>query len=131
MEKWLHDFKRLTEHAYVTNKNVGVTYIAHSLGGRMLLYFLQKMSQEWKDKYVKRVIALSVPWGGSILAIQAMSVGHNPFLFRPTKKIMELHRTFSSLAWLVPTDEFWNSTEGIVTLDGQNYTIDDIASVFL
>lgn len=71
---WFTRVKYLTENAYKNNDDVGVTFIAHSMGGRMLLHFLQQMSQEWKDKYVKQVITLSVPWGGSIQAIQAISV---------------------------------------------------------
>lgn len=67
---WFIRLKELTEMAYNINENIGITFIAHSMGGRMILHFLQQMPQEWKDKYVKQVITLSVPWGGSIQSIQ-------------------------------------------------------------
>ncbi|XP_055309524.1 phospholipase A2 group XV-like [Sitodiplosis mosellana] len=74
---WFIRLKELTEFAYNINENIGITFICHSMGGRMILYFLQQMPQEWKDKYVKQVITLSTPWGGSIQAIQAISVGYD------------------------------------------------------
>lgn len=125
--------QQLTEHAYKTNDNVAVTFIVHSMGGRMLLCFLQQMPQEWIGVYVKRIIALSVPWAGSVQSIMAMSIGYNPFppLFFPTKHDMKtLQQTFSSLAWLMPEDGFWTSTEVLANVGSKNYTVKNIDQFF-
>lgn len=125
--------QQLTEHAYKTNGNTPVTFIAHSMAGRMMLYFLQQMPQEWKDVYVKRFIALSVPWAGSVQSIMAMSIGYNPFprFFFPTQHDMKtLQQTFSSLAWLMPEDGFWSSAEVLANVGGKNYTVENIDQFF-
>lgn len=50
--------KHLVEKAFNDNGEERVTFIAHSMGGRMLLYFLQQMSAEWKDKYIEQMITV-------------------------------------------------------------------------
>lgn len=76
-QKWFSDLKTLTETAYKTNNEIGVTFIVHSLGGKMILHFLQQMSQTWKDQYVKKVISLNSVWGGSINSLLAIISGYN------------------------------------------------------
>lgn len=129
--KWFNDLKQLTEDAYKINNNTCVTYIAHSMGGRMLLYFLQQMPQNWKDKYVKKAITLAVPWGGSIQAFRALSIGYDLGLFYlPTKKMYEIQKTFPSLVWLLPSKHFWKSNEFIAQIGNKNYTVKDIDQFF-
>ncbi|XP_055294928.1 phospholipase A2 group XV-like isoform X2 [Sitodiplosis mosellana] len=130
---WFDRMQQLTEYAYENNNHVRITYIAHSMGGRMLLYFLQQMPQTWKDKYVKRFIAMSVPWGGSIQSIMAMSIGYNPFppfLFPANDHMKTIQETFSSLAWLLPSDDFWAPTEVLAVISGKNYTLENIDEFF-
>lgn len=133
---WFNRMQKLTEYAYESNNNVGVTYIAHSMGGRMLLQMLQKMPKTWKDKYVKRVISLAVPWGGSTQSIMALSVGYNPFPYIPpfiyvtNSHMKTIQETFSSIAWLIPSEDFWEPTEILAVLDGKNYTLENIDQFF-
>lgn len=113
------------------NGNVPVTFIAHSLGGRMLLYFLQQMSQSWKDMHVKRVLAFSVPWGGSTRTVQALSVGYDfGIWFLSRQKMLELERTYTSVVWLLPSEYFWKSHDVIAVLNGKMYTIKNIKQFF-
>lgn len=109
------------------NENIEITFIAHSMGGRMLLYFLQQMPQEWKDKYVKQIITLSTPWGGSIQAIQAISVGYDfgADLIQ-NDKMKQVQETCPSVVWLMPSKNFWKSNEVMVTMKGKNYTLENI-----
>lgn len=124
--------RHLTEYAYKSNKDVGVTFVAYSLGGRMLLHFLQQMPQSWKDKYVKQVISMSVPWGGSIRAVQALSVGYDlDIFFLPSKKLNALQRTFPSIVWLLPSKQFWKPIEAIAIVDRKMYTFNDIDQFFM
>lgn len=133
---WFYRMQQLTEHAYQSNGNVGVTYIAHSMGGRMLLQFLQQMPQTWKDKYVKRFISLAVPYGGSIQSIMALSAGYNPFPFIPpfiyvrNYHMKIIQEKFSSLAWLLPSAEFWQPNEILAVIDGKKYAFENINEFF-
>lgn len=117
--------------AYGINENIGITFIVHSMGGRMILYFLQLQSQEWKDKYVKQVITLSVPWGGSIQAIQALSVGYDfGAELIQNIKMKSVQETCPSVVWLMPSKHFWKPDEVMVTMNRKNYTLQNIDQFF-
>lgn len=128
---WFELLRYLTEHAYNMNENIGVTFIAHSMGGRMILYFLQQMPQEWKDKYVKQVITLSVPWGGSVQAIQAISVGYD-FGAEVIQniKMNEVQKSCPSVVWLMPSENFWKPNEVLATIKNVSYTLESIDQFF-
>lgn len=51
------------------------------MGGPMTLLFLQRQSQEWKDKFISKFISLSASWGGSVKAVKVFAVGKFFFLF--------------------------------------------------
>lgn len=128
---WFERLVRLTEYAYETNGNVGVTYIVHSMGGRMLLYFLQNMRQDWKDKYVKQAITVSVPFGGSVQAVVALTVGDTlDSKFLEHKKMKKVQESFPSIVWLMPSEYFWKSTETLMIIRDKNYTISNIDEFF-
>lgn len=129
--EWFERLAYLTEYIYSINNNIKVTFITHSLGGRMLLYFLQEMPQEWKDVYVKRVIALSTPWGGSTNTIKALSIGYNlDVKFIDGQKMKQIQQTYPSVAWLLPSEYFWKQNELLVTMNGKNYTLQNIDEFF-
>lgn len=113
------------------NNKTRVTYLPHSMGGRMLLYFLQKMPQKWKDEYVKQAIALSAPWAGSVQALVALSIGDNlnsKILRR--SKMKKVQETFPSIVWLMPSKFFWKSNEVLAIINGTNYTLENIDEFF-
>lgn len=97
----------------------------------MLLYFLQEMPQEWKDLYVKRVIAVSTPWGGSTNTIKALSIGYNlGFNMIDKEKMKEIQQTYPSVVWLLPSQFFWKPTEVLAILKGKSYTLGNIDEFF-
>jgi len=59
MQDWMVDFKALVEHSYVTNSNQSVVLLAHSMGSPLSLYFLNLMTQAWKDQHVR--VSFHVP----------------------------------------------------------------------
>lgn len=65
----------LTEDTYTMNNRKPVIFIAHGLGGSMLLLFLQRQTQEWKDQYVRLFVSLAVAWGGSVNALKTFVEG--------------------------------------------------------
>lgn len=101
------------------------------MGGKMILYFLQQMPQEWKDQYVKQVITLSVPWGGSVQSLQAISVGYD---FGATlvenEKMKAVQETCPSVVWLMPSTSFWKPNEVLATINKKNYTLENIDQFF-
>lgn len=96
----------------------------------MILNLLQMMPQNWKDKFVKRAIFIGVPWGGTVLSMKVMAVGHSPVFYLPATKMKRAFETFSSLAWLMPSEDFWNRSEVLVTMGTKNYTVANIGEFF-
>lgn len=123
--------KLLVEKAFTDNGAERVTFVTHSMGGRMLLYFLQQMSTEWKDKYIEQMITISTPWGGSVQAIQALSVGYDfgSSLIQNDKMRMVQH-SCPSVVWLMPSHYFWKPDEVLINTKKKNYTINDIGQFF-
>lgn len=123
--------QRLTEDAYERNDKQRVTFIGHSMGGLMILQFLQQMTSEWKEMYVKQMITLSTPWGGSVQALQALSVGydfHSSMI--STYKMKEIQETCPSLVWLLPSPYFWKPNEVLVRATDKQYTVETLNEFF-
>ena len=71
------------------NGNLPVVMIAHSMGCTMSLYFLNQQTKAWKDKYIKSLITLAGPWGGSAYALEIFTSGTN---FAEAKDNINLHK---------------------------------------
>lgn len=130
-KEWFLKVQRLTEEAYEKNDNQRVTFIGHSMGGLMILQFLHQMSSAWKETYVKQMITLSTPWGGSVQALQALSVGydfHSSMV--STSKMKEVQETCPSLVWLLPSPYFWKPNETLVRTKDKQYTMDNLKKFF-
>lgn len=127
-------FTRLTglvEETYEQNNNQSIIFIAHSMGGPMLQVFFEKMSQEWKDKYIRAVITLCGAWAGSVKALKVYVVGDNLGTFILRESVVKAEQISSpSLAWLMPSKLFWHSNEVLVETDKRNYTVDDFQDFF-
>ena len=64
--KLFEQIQQLVEEAYSINGNTKVTILGYSLGGYVSQHFLSNFTtQEWKDKYVNRVVFLAPAFGGS------------------------------------------------------------------
>lgn len=82
------------------------TLICHSMGCTNLLVFLRLQTAEWRQDNVRKVIALSAPWGGAIKAVKALVVGDQldiPLISET--KMRDLARSFPSIAYLLPQAE--------------------------
>ena len=67
---FFQNLTNLVEHAVAANDNQAATIVAHSLGCLVSLSFLTGKSQEWLDKHVSSLVAISAPWGGSVTALK-------------------------------------------------------------
>ena len=97
----------------------------------MMLYFLLHQSKTWKDKYIRAMITLAGPWGGSVRALSIFAVGDNLGNWMLSeKKLMWEQRTSSSLAWLMPQKGFWEPDDVLVQTSSTNYTVEDYQRFF-
>ena len=49
--------------------------VGHSMGGLYAHYFLTKMPQRWKNKYIHSLTTLSTPWYGSAVLLRLYASG--------------------------------------------------------
>ncbi len=84
------------------------------MGCPYTLRFLYNQAQEWKDKFLASWITISGVWGGAVKGLRAYISGDpfgipplldSPILMRPAQ------RTYSSLAFIMPSKDFWSSDE--------------------
>ena len=122
--------KSLIEDMY---NGVGVTMVAHSMGGLMSLYFLNEVvTQEWKDKYIKAYVPIAVPYGGAVLALEALLSGSLKLAgFKITlPPVVDLSRSFESVHWLLPNPNVFNDFVIVETPSNSKYTAQHYREIF-
>lgn len=105
--EYFKQLKGTTEKVFEKNQRKPATFICHSMGCNNMLYFFHHQSQDWKDTYVKRLISIAAPWGGSLSALRATALGDDlgmPYLFSESKLIL-VQRSLPSTIYLFPHKE--------------------------
>ena len=88
-------------------------------------------SKTWKNTYIRALVTLAGPWGGSVRALSIFAVGDNlGNWLLSEKKLMWEQRTSSSLAWLMPQKGFWDPADVLVQTTSTNYTVEDYQKFF-
>lgn len=130
-KQWFLDMKTLVEETYTQADNQPITFIVHSMGGPMVLYFLQLQDQEWKEKHIARIISLAGAWAGSVKAVKVFAVGDDLGSFALSGSVMRAEQiTSPSLAWLLPSPHFWKNEEILVSTPDRKYTMADLEQFF-
>lgn len=81
------------------------------MGCTQMLVFLRQQSAAWRQSRVRKLIALSSPWGGAIKALKALVVGDQLDLPLVSEaKMRRLARGYPSIAFLLPQPEIFNQT---------------------
>jgi len=122
--------KTLVETTYAKNGNVQVLLVCHSMGSIMMSYFLNQQTQAWKDKYIRSLVSIAGVWGGTARAVKVFAVGDNLDSWFLNEKNLLWERTNPSLAWLMPSKEFWPDDEVLVQTDGKNFTRTNLGEYF-
>ncbi|XP_028168991.1 group XV phospholipase A2-like [Ostrinia furnacalis] len=123
--------KSLVEESYNRNNKSAVTLVVHSMGGSMALHFLRLQTQAWKDQYIRRMVSLSTPWGGSVKALKVFAIGDDLGSLMLRESVMRAQQiTCPSLAWLLPSPLLWKPAEVLVQTDKFNYTIQHLQKLF-
>jgi len=140
MGDFFEDLVKLIEDTYTLNGNSRVILMAHSMGNLYSLYLLNRMSQEWKDTYIQSFVAIAAPWGGAVKPVKAMvsgdnmdaviSLGEHDLVLVDTTVIRPLERSMPSMAWLMPSEGFWQDDEVLVKAPHYNYTVADYRRLF-
>jgi lysophospholipase-3 len=117
----------LVETAYMSNGNHKTHFIAHSSGGSMLLYFMNKQSQEWKDKYVESIITLSGNFAGEVDNYHDIITGL-PVIEHVSKSV---YQTWDFYAWLLPNPRVYGGNRTIIYTSSRNYTAHDSLKLLL
>ena len=67
--------------------------------------------QAWKDQYVRSLVSVAGVWGGTARAVKVFAVGDNLDSWFLNEKNLLWERTNPSLAWLMPSADFWTDDE--------------------
>jgi lysophospholipase-3 len=83
LQDFFVNMKALVEDTFTQTNGQKIVFITHSMGSPMTLYFLNRQTQEWKNKYIKTWISLAGCWGGTIKALKVFAQGrHQSSKFR-------------------------------------------------
>lgn len=124
---WYGDFKRLVELASSLNEGRRCVLVCHSAGCLVAHYFLRAVAeQQWRGRYIARVISLGAPWEGSAVLVKGSISGDNFGLPFPSGAFRHVQSTVPAGPWLFPTAEAWGNKTIIATKGGANYTVADL-----
>ena len=124
--------KSRIERMYAANGDQRVTVLGHSLGGlHTNLFFNTFVDAEWKSKYIRRFIPVSVAYGGSVKAMHGVLIGDTqgwPLPFSWTRSLLE---TWCGLYAAFPriNSKLWKDT-AIMTVGDTSYGTKDIKKLF-
>lgn len=97
----------------------------------MLLHFLQLQPDTWKAKYVRKMITMNTPWGGSVQSIEAIAMGYAfGSQVLDQMKMRTVQRSSPSVMWLMPSEHFWKPSEVFVTTSKKNYSRSNFNELF-
>lgn len=131
LSQWFIDLKVLVEETYVLNGNIPVTFISHSMGAPMSVIFLQQQTDEWKDKYIARLMSVAGAYGGSSKTMKVFAMGDDLGAFALRASVMrEAQISMPSTAFLLPFPAFWKPDEVLVRTRTRTYTYAQMEEFF-
>ena len=113
-EEYFDSLKALIEDTYIKNNKTSVVLLSHSLGCPYTHHFLSKMSQDWKDMYIKIWVTIAGAWAGSAKLMRVFASGTNlgfPDVVVEPLNLRHVLRTYESSAFLLPSKDFWAAEE--------------------
>ncbi|PRP81982.1 Lecithin:cholesterol acyltransferase family protein [Planoprotostelium fungivorum] len=109
------DLRELIERTSIDNGGRPVIMLAHSMGNLILCRFLNSMSPDWREKYIRHFISVAAPWAGVPKTIRDILSGDcisdnlytSHFQTFERKRVHRLAQSFGSLVFMHPGVEIW------------------------
>ena len=120
--------KNLIEHAYDLNNGEKVTLLGFSCGGFCIQRFLTTfVNQEWKDKYIKKILLLAPAFGGSVETLNVAWDRNFPILpFLHNDIITKAAERAPCNHVLFPNHGIWGDYPIIQGPNGEKFTAKDV-----
>ncbi|KAF3320436.1 lecithin-cholesterol acyltransferase-like 1 [Carex littledalei] len=126
--QYLQDLKNLIESVVASNNGKQVILVAHSLGGLFALELLNRNSLSWRRQFVKHLVTLGTPWGGTVQQMLTFASGNalgvpivNPLLVRGEQRSSESNQ------WLLPNPSLYGSRPLLIsTFNNKTYSALDM-----
>jgi alpha-beta hydrolase superfamily lysophospholipase len=77
IEAYFTDLRKLIERTHKRNDDTPIIFFAHGLGAPLTLTFLAKQTEVWRNKYVRAMISIGGPFGGTAVSMQSIITGEN------------------------------------------------------
>ena len=131
--KFWDNLKAMIEHAYEINGQTKVTMFGYSCGGFMTQQFLSKhVTQEWKDKYMDRVVFLGPSFAGVGGSFPSLWMKRFPLVpFVQSDDMIELIQSMPVIMSHLPNVHVYGDTEIVRSYQDHTYTAKDLASLLL
>lgn len=123
-------FAKLIEVTYQMNEKRSVILTCHGAGCLYTHYFLHQQKPEWKAHYIKGLIAIGSPWGGSFHYLYSYLDTDDDSIAHSFKDVRFVERTFSSTAYLLPQPQVFAGDALLHTMF-RNYTANEYKDMFL
>jgi len=102
-EKYFESLNDMIQQAYYDNSQQKVILVSHSLGSKMISYFLSKQTLKWKSKYIDSIVNISPAIGGSVRALVQYVTGDDlGSWIVSSMALRSADITFPSVAWMMP-----------------------------
>ena len=129
IEDFYDRLKALIEKAYEENDHQRVALYGYSEGAMVTHYFLTRLvSQEWKDKYVDRVVFTAPSFGGTLYAVKVAWdhwADKLPELFR-TEALETFIMSIPTMAAHMPNHHLITDTPVVIGPNGEKIYAKDV-----
>ncbi|KII65106.1 Phosphatidylcholine-sterol acyltransferase [Thelohanellus kitauei] len=131
-ETYAHKLKQSIEGIYNVHGGVPVILTSHSMGGLVVLNFLQAQPKDWKDQFIKSWVSIASPFGGSVKSAVALVTGYWDKIFSIVLK-KELVKasiiTFPSLFYLLPSKAAFGKDYVVIKTKNHSFTVENLRTV--
>ncbi|EDR22520.1 1-O-acylceramide synthase precursor, putative [Entamoeba dispar SAW760] len=108
-----------------TSTHKKVIIVSHSYGGLMTKFLFDRFTGY--NNYIKEWIAVSTPWKGAFLSIQALLSGLD-WLPIDGQLFANVSRSIESNYQLLPHKNYWEKND-LVTIEDKSYNIDNLEEI--
>jgi lysophospholipase-3 len=128
-EEFTYFYRKLIEVTYALNLKRPVILLCHGMGCTFSYHFLRNQPILWKSHFVKAMIAVSSPWGGTVETMYSFLGKDDTSLVKQIPAIRYTERTFSSKAFQLPQPELFRGKVLVETVL-KNYSAIDYKAFF-